>query len=308
MAEKQRAIRAEQARKTAGHQQARRGAEQETPDFTEERLREEGSLLSYSELQDVEKRLRLRAAVVYEIIRQQGEEELVRPNSSLLWSGIAAGLSIGFSILAKALLEAYAPDADWKPLIVNLGYSIGFLIVIMGRQQLFTENTLTAVLPLLGRFRLRTLRGLLRLWVLVFCANMVGTFLFACAMLVGTLLDYEQTRALYEISLKLTERDAISVFYSAIFAGWLMAAIVWLLPSAEGAGIFVIILLTYLIGLGEFAHVVAGSVEAFLLFIRGEWSFLEAFIRFILPALAGNIIGGATLFGIIAYGQVKEEI
>ena len=91
------------------------------------------------------------ALVIHEIVRDQGEEELERSFSGLAWSGIAAGLSIGFSFLVQATLEAFLPDAPWRPLVAGFGYSIGFLIVILGRQQLFTETTLTVVIPVLTR-------------------------------------------------------------------------------------------------------------------------------------------------------------
>src|ERR1700754_3340664 len=91
------------------------------------------------------------AHVIYEVIRRQGEDELRRTSSGLAWSGLAAGLSMGFSLIAQGLLHTYLPDAQWKPLLTKFGYSVGFLIVIIGRQQLFTENTLTPIIPLMAR-------------------------------------------------------------------------------------------------------------------------------------------------------------
>src|SRR3954470_11899000 len=109
----------------------------------------------------------LDAKTTYEVIRLEGLEELDRATSALAWSGLAAGLSMGFSFLAEALLRSHLPDAPWRMLISRAGYSIGFLIIILGRQQLFTENTLTVVLPLLARKNLLTLLRMLRLWAVV---------------------------------------------------------------------------------------------------------------------------------------------
>src|SRR3954453_15635744 len=81
--------------------------------------------------------------VVYKAIMREGEDELDRPSSALFWSGLAAGLSMGFSLIAEGLLRAHLPDAPWRPTVAKFGYSLGFLIVVLGRQQLFTENTLT---------------------------------------------------------------------------------------------------------------------------------------------------------------------
>ncbi len=275
---------------------------------TEERLQEEGTRLSQDDLVNVENRLRLRAAVVYEIIRQEGEEELARKPVSLWWSGIAAGLSIGFSVVAEGLLLAHLPDASWRPLVDNLGYSVGFLIVILARQQLFTENTLTAVLPLVASPSLTHLGMTLRLWGIVFTANMVGALIFAWGLSSGLFFAPAAQAAFLEISRHLFALEPAQMFTRGIAAGWIIATLVWLLPSSGNGSILVIVLMTYLIALAELAHVVAGSVEVFLLVFHGDISWSESILGFLLPALAGNIIGGSALFAIIVYAQVREEI
>src|SRR5450631_757862 len=116
------------------------------------------------EKKQVEERVAIGANVVYETIRREGEDELQRPSAALAWSGFAAGLSMGFCLVAEGALMAHLPDAPWRPLISRLGYCVGFLIVILGRQQLFTENTLAVILPLLLRKDLVTLLRVVRLW------------------------------------------------------------------------------------------------------------------------------------------------
>jgi formate/nitrite transporter FocA (FNT family) len=113
-------------------------------------------------------------AIGVRAIRYDGEEELNRPISALAWSGLAAGMSMGFSLVAEALFRTYLPDQPWRPLITSLGYPLGFLIVIIGRQQLFTENTLTAIIPLLARRNTATLLRVARLWTVVLVANPCG--------------------------------------------------------------------------------------------------------------------------------------
>jgi formate/nitrite transporter FocA (FNT family) len=149
----------------------------------------EGPISTETEKKQVEERLAIGAHVVYETIRLEGEQELERPVSALAWSGFAAGLSMGFSFIAEGLLEAHLPRHTWTPLITKLGYCMGFLIVVLGRQQLFTENTLTVVLPLLLRKNARTLVRMLRLWLVVLTANVVGTYLFALALARIALVD-----------------------------------------------------------------------------------------------------------------------
>src|ERR1041385_6652600 len=123
------------------------------------------------EQQDAERLSAPSGKIVYKAILKEGEEELARSSAALFWSGLAAGLSMGFSMITEGLLHAYLPETHWRPLISKLGYSVGFLIVILGRQQLFTENTLTPILPLLLRKDASTLMNVLRLWSVVLAAN-----------------------------------------------------------------------------------------------------------------------------------------
>src|SRR3954452_13575101 len=135
------------------------------------------------------------AHVVYEAIRREGRHELERQSSSLAWSGLAAGLSMGFSFVAQGLLEHHLPDTPWRPLIASFGYSLGFLIVILGRQQLFTENTLTVILPLLQKQTARDFFHVARLWSVVLVANLIGTFLFAWAVAKTSVFDPDLQQA-----------------------------------------------------------------------------------------------------------------
>jgi formate/nitrite transporter FocA (FNT family) len=256
----------------------------------------------------VEKRRRLRAAVVYEIIRVEGEGELARTFGALWWSALAAGLSIGFSPLAMAMLRSYLPKNPAAAIIENLGYSVGFLIVILSRQQLFTENTLTAVLPVIAQRKWEWVWVLLRLWAIVLAANLVGCLLFAAFLAYSSALTPEISDALVAIGAKLMTNTPSEMFVKGIVSGWLIAALVWMLPSSEGTEIFVITLITYLIALGGLTHVVAGSAEALYLWLSGHESFARIAFVFFLPTLAGNMFGGTLMFAVLSYAQVREEI
>jgi formate/nitrite transporter FocA (FNT family) len=131
----------------------------------------------------------LNASVTYEVVRREGEKELQRSPQALAWSGLAAGLSMGFILVAEGLLRSHLPDATWRPLLAKLGYSVGFLIVMLGSQQLYTENTLTPIVPLLSRKSGEMLGKVLRLWAIVLVANLVGTILFAWVVARTTLFD-----------------------------------------------------------------------------------------------------------------------
>jgi formate-nitrite transporter family protein len=247
--------------------------------------------------------------VVFESIRQEGEQELGRSTAELLWSGLAAGLSIGFSLIATGVLHAYLPPAPWRPLVEGFGYSVGFLVVVLGRQQLFTENTLTPVLPLLVAFNVRTLRLLGRLWALVLAANLVGCALIAVALADAPVVAAPVGAAIGEVVRHAMQLDPLTDFVRAIFAGWLLALMVWLLPASQGgARPFVVIGLTYLIAVCGFPHVVAGSVDAIYAVVRGDVSFAGAVTGFFLPTLGGNIVGGVLLVSLLSFGQVVHHI
>ena len=259
-------------------------------------------------MRDVEELSAPRTPVIYEVVRRLGEEEMGRPVSSLWWSGIAAGLSISFSVLAEAILLAHLPDAPWRPLVSDFGYSVGFLMVILARQQLFTESTITVVLPVLKDLSPSMVWRMGRLWAIVLAANLAGTLIAALFCSFTPVLSPELYTGMVEVSRKLLELDLARMFFAGISSGFLIAAMVWMIPSAESAKFIVITLMTYLIAAGGFTHVVAGSFEAYLLVIAGEWTWWQAIGKFLLPVLAGNMVGGTALFAVLSYAQVKDEI
>jgi formate-nitrite transporter family protein len=252
---------------------------------------------------EVEERAAPTGAVVYRAIKLEGEQELDRPTAALAWSGLAAGLSMGFSLAAEAMLRAGLPDVPWRPLVSKLGYSVGFLIVVLGRQQLFTENTLTVVLPVLRRRDATTLLNVARLWTTVLAANLVGALLFAWASVRTDMFSAATRTAMLALGAEAMAPPATTVFVRAILAGWLIALMVWLLPFAESARVWVIIVLAYVIGIGHFAHVIAGSVDTLFVVVAAERSPWDYLSRFLAPALLGNIVGGVSLVAALAHAQ-----
>jgi formate/nitrite transporter FocA (FNT family) len=242
--------------------------------------------------------------VVHEAILAEGVEELARSTPALAWSALAGGLSIGFSLVAEAGLHASLPDAPWRPLVAKLGYSVGFLVVILGRQQLFTENTLTPILPLLERKTPVSLGNVLRLWITVLVCNLVGAFAFGFTVARTDVLPSETRSAITLIAREAMAPGFGLIVLRGVFAGWLIALLVWLLPAAESARVWVIVIVTWLIGIGHFSHVIAGATEVFALASTGDASWGEAFGGFIAPTLIGNIIGGVALVACLNHAQV----
>jgi formate-nitrite transporter family protein len=257
-----------------------------------------------SEAAEAEERRSPSSRIVHETIVREGVEELERPSSALAWSALAGGLSMGFSLIAEAALQAHLPDTPWRPLVSKLGYSVGFLIVILGRQQLFTENTLTPILPLLEQRRPGLLGNVLRLWTIVLVGNLAGDLGIGWVLGRSAAVEPEVKSAMFVLAKEAVAPEFSVILLRAVFAGWLIALLVWLLPAAESARVWVIIAITYVIGLGNFSHVIAGSIEVFAAASAGKISWGEAFGGFTLPALIGNIIGGVTLVACINHAQV----
>ena len=264
--------------------------------------------LSDKQKREIDSTSRPNAALIHETIRAEGLSELERSAGALLSSGLAAGLSMGFSLLMEGELHALLPEGPARDLISPLGYTTGFLIVVLGRQQLFTENTLTPILPLLHNRDLSTLGRTLRLWVLVLAANVVGAFLFADAAALAGVFRPALLSAFADVSRATVESDFALTFMRAIFAGWLIALMVWLLPATEGSRPLIIIILAYIVGLGGFSHLIAGSVDCAYLVASGQASIGEFFLRFFVPTFLGNVVGGVALVAILNYGQVAPEI
>jgi formate/nitrite transporter FocA (FNT family) len=261
--------------------------------------------LSEEEQRLAEKRRSMTVHVVHEAVRREGEEELKRTPSALFWSGLAAGLAMGFSLMTEGLLQARLPDAPWRALVTKLGYSAGFVIVILGRQQLFTENTLTAILPLLhSHFEAKIFRSVARLWGVVLAANMAGALAIAWVLGNTPLFSPQVQHAFSQIA-----HDSIGIGFGVVvlrgvFAGWLIALLVWMLPFAEASRFFVILGVTWVIGIGAFSHIVAGSVDVLFLAWTGGATWGQVVGGYIVPALIGNILGGVALVAALNHAQV----
>ena len=245
---------------------------------------------------------------MFEIIRREGESELSRPTKSLIWSGIAAGIMISFSVIGEAIFRTYLPDTRASYLIENLGYCFGFLLVILGKLQLFTENTITTIFPLVRDPKPRMFGRVARLWSSVLLANVVGAFAAGMGMVSTPAIPSDILPAVTSLSEHALGFPPMEAFARAIPAGILVAAMVWMLPQAESASFWVIVAFTWLIAAGDFTHIVAGSVEMWFLLLSGGVGVWDALTSFFIPVFAGNVIGGSAIFTLMAWGQVQDEV
>ncbi|CQJ28727.1 formate/nitrite transporter family protein [Yersinia enterocolitica] len=260
------------------------------------------------EIEVNEKKLPSKAAAIHEIIRVDGEKELERDSFALLWSAVAAGLSMGASLIAKGIFHAKLPETPASFLLENIGYTFGFIIVIMARQQLFTENTVTPVLPIMQKPSRQNFILLFRLWGLVLLGNLIGTGIAAYSFIHMPVFDNATRAAFVTIAQGVMESSAGEMFAKGIFSGWIIATMVWMMPSAGGAKIWVIFLMTYLVALCDLTHIVVGSVEIFYLVFNGSIPWQQFIYPFAIPTLAGNIIGGTFFFALISHAQIRSDM
>lgn len=246
--------------------------------------------------------------VLHEIIRERGEHELERKFSGLAWSGLAAGLSIGFSFVAQAYLKAGLPDAPWARLVDSFGYCLGFLIVILGQQQLFTETTLTALIPALTRRTVPAVLSTLRVWAVVLCANLVGTTVFGAVAAQPGLFTHEAHAAMEQLGLETISHGFVQTTFTAVASGWLIGLMVWLLPGAGPSRPLIIILLTYVVAMCRFPHVIAGSAEVTFTVVTGGATVSDYFVHFLIPTLLGNVVGGTALAALLNHAPIASEL
>jgi formate/nitrite transporter FocA (FNT family) len=245
---------------------------------------------------------------IYRSVRQDGEHALLKPPADLAWSGLAAGLSMGFSLIAEGLLRAHLPETAWLPLVSKFGYTAGFLIVVLGRQQLFTEQTLTAVLPLLSKDRpAGTFRNVARLWAIVLVSNIAGIAITTAMTVWTPAFEPDVHRAFSAIGNAALSHGFAATFVRAIYAGFVIATMIWLLPGAAAARLWIVFLLAYLVGVGEFSHIIAGSADALYVVFTGEHAFLEYLAGFFAPTLLGNALGGVVFVAALAHAQNAPE-
>lgn len=251
---------------------------------------------------------RLSASEIHENILEAAEEEMRRPASELAWSALTAGLTIGFSLVASAFLSTLV-DEPLREAAAAVGYPLGFIFVVLARNQLFTENTLEPVIPLLHRRDAETLRLVLRLWGIVLVGNLIGALVFGVVAARTVALDEPLRAAMLRVSTHATEGGFWMVAYRAVFGGWLVALMAWLIAStrATGTQVLLVWLTTAPISAFGFRHSIAGAVEAFYRAAAGDAAWTTMLGEFLVPALLGNIVGGVVLVALLNHGQVAES-
>ena len=245
------------------------------------------------------------------ILAEQLDEattELERPAEGLFLSALSAGLDIGFGPLLMAAVATLAvgvwSEAATTLVLANL-YSVGFIFVVLGRSELFTEHTTLAVIPVLdGR---ASLTDLGRLWGLVYAGNILGASVFAVlAVAVAPAFGIADQSAFVFIGEKLVGHSAGVLFAGAVLAGWLMGLLSWLVSAAQetvSRTLFVWVVATT-IGITHLPHSIAGTVEVLAAVLVDPAMGLATFAEFLVVSSGGNALGGGVFVALLKYGHV----
>jgi formate-nitrite transporter family protein len=237
-------------------------------------------------------------------------EQLQRPSTGLLLSGIAAGFELGFSVFFMGAMLTLVGDqlseAVSKLLVANV-YTIGYIFVILGRSELFTEHTTQAVLPVLNGQA--SLRSLLRLWAIVYIANLIGGAVFASiASLIGPAMKVIEPAAFGEIAKPLIGHLWWTTMLGGILAGWMMGLLTWLVTAGRDtiSQVVCVWIVTFAIGFTHLPHSIAGTVEILTALFAGQGVSWGEFGHFLLWATLGNAIGGAVFVAILKFAQANR--
>ncbi|MCB0107722.1 MAG: formate/nitrite transporter family protein [Caldilineaceae bacterium] len=238
----------------------------------------------------------------------EGLGEIERPLPGLMLSGVSAGLDVGFSLLLMAVALSRFGDVLAEPfvdLIMANMYAIGFIFVIVGRSELFTEHTTLAILPVLnGR---ATVRGLMRLWTVIYGANLLGVAIFALLVTtVAPALGVVKIEAFGTIAEHMTAHGWWVILLSGVLAGWMMGLLSWLVTAGRDtiSQVVLIWLVTAAIGFSGLHHSIVGSAEVLAGIFAGQGTTWLDFGHFLLWATLGNAIGGVFFVALIKYSHV----
>jgi formate/nitrite transporter FocA (FNT family) len=245
---------------------------------------------------------------IFEQVAHNARQELGRTSVSLAISGFAGGIFMGLSALGNAIVIALLTVAGQPPtssaqLIGKMFYPLGFIVVIVGRSQLFTENTLYPVALVLAEKS--HFWNTMRLWAVVLPANVLGALAFAMLATRTHAMAENSVQALAQLGLEAAHHPASAIFWSGVMGGWIIATVAWLVSGSHSitGSVMIIWMLAFVVGLGNFAHSIAASGEVFapILIGKAHWGI---FPHWFLPAVAGNICGGVGMVTLLEYGQV----
>ena len=248
---------------------------------------------------------RLTAHEILDAATENARSELKRSWRSLALSGLAAGTTLGLTGIGVAAIRAGLGDGGWQQLLAYCIYPVGFVAVIIGRQQLFTENTLYPVV--LAMDERGHILDTLRLWVVVFVSNILGATAFAALVIHTAALKTDISAKLVGLGFDASQGTFNHFFWSGVIGGWLIALVAWMVTASHWTigQVAMIWLLTFIVGIGHFAHCIVTSCEILSAVMAGAVS-TGTYLHWLAPATLGNIVGGVGIVSMLNYGQVRQ--
>lgn len=245
------------------------------------------------------------AGEIYETVAEDGRANLSRASLGLAFSGLGAGLNISFGALA---MFSVASITDGVGLAAIAIYPLGFLMVVLGRSQLFTETTVTPVAVVLTDWRRspRCLVNMLRLWAVVLASNLLGALISAAAISYTRVLDERAFGFLLEEVAQKMEPNFVGTTLYAVYGGWVVALMAWLVAASRDTigKAFVIWATAIVIPAGSLPHSIAGSAEVLIGVMADKVLWTDYVTGFLIPAVLGNVIGGVFFVSLLNYAQI----
>ncbi len=240
---------------------------------------------------------------IFQRVVASADHEIDSSVRELFFSGLAAGFAITLTVLAHAEMSATFSNEQVGALL----YPIGFIYIIMGRYQLYTENTLPPVTLVLTR--LASIPLLLRVWVVVLFGNLLGAALGALVLAHTGVLSPAAAHAAVEFGREGVHFGWGALFFKAIFAGWLVAGMVWLDHASRDSAsrLLLVYIIIYTIPATGLYHVVVTACDASYLVFTGHAGLVAVTVDFWIPVLLGNTLGGVILVAVVNYAQTGER-
>jgi formate-nitrite transporter family protein len=241
---------------------------------------------------------------IFEQVSKNARQELTRTTLGLTVSGIAGGTTMGLTALATGIAQAQLGSGPWAGFAVHMLYPLGFIAVIVGRAQLFTENTLYPVALVLAERR--HILATLRLWAIVLPSNIFGALLFALLASKTGALSADAVNAMANMGVQEASGIPAHIFWSGVMGGWLIALVAWLVSGSHSVtgSVALIWMLTFVVGLGGFAHCIAGSGQVMSAVLIHQLRWMD-YLRWLGPTVGGNVVGGIMMVTLLEYGQTK---
>lgn len=244
---------------------------------------------------------------IYQLMQTEGRRRLARPPLELASTALVGGFDVAFGVIALGLASAaFSPrfGDDVGRVAGALAFGLGFVFVVVGRSELFTENFLVPIAGLENN-----VRGWLKLgelWAGTLVLNLVGGLLLTIILTSHDVVRHGTGRPLVDLARHIAEASLLSSFLSGFVAGALMTLMTWFVEGAAGstgARIAMAWLVGFLIALGGFNHAIVGSVEMMFGMRFGAEIDLGQFFASLGVAVAGNLVGGV---GLVTFTRIVQ--